>query len=227
VVFPQGAADVQEIVRICAAQRAGDPFGTGTSLEGHVNAPYGGVSIDVRDMNRVLAVHAEDFDCVVEPGITRKALNEHLRDQGLFFRSIRAPTRPRRHGGDALLGHQCGALRHHEGQCAGAERGAGERRGDEHRPARKILRRLRPHAADRGLRGHARRDHRAHAETFRHPEAIAAGVCPFPSVEACCNAAILTIQSGIRSRASSCSTHCRSSVQRLFQACCRRRRCCS
>src|SRR5262249_22838174 len=97
VVFPQGAADVQAIVRICAQHRVPViAFGTGTSLEGHVNAPHGGVCIDFRDMNRVLAVHAEDLDCVVEPGITRKALNEHLRDQGLFF-----PIDP---GADASLG---------------------------------------------------------------------------------------------------------------------------
>ena len=94
VVFPQSTEDVQEIVRICAAHGVPIiPFGTGTSLEGHVNAPQGGVSIDFRDMNQVLAVHAEDLDCVVEPGITRKALNEHLRDQRpvLPDRS-RAPT---------------------------------------------------------------------------------------------------------------------------------------
>ena len=97
VVFPQNIADVQEIVRICAAHGVPViPFGTGSSLEGQVNAPHGGVSIDVRDMNRVLAVHAEDLDCVIEPGITRKALNEHLRDQGLFF-----PIDP---GADASLG---------------------------------------------------------------------------------------------------------------------------
>src|SRR5215510_6315432 len=67
-----------------------------TSQAGHVNAPFGGISVDFRDMNRVLAVHAEDLDVVVEPGITRKALNEHLRDQGLFF-----PIDP---GADASLG---------------------------------------------------------------------------------------------------------------------------
>src|SRR5712691_9455353 len=97
VVFPQSTEDVQEIVRICAAHRVPIiPFGTGTSLEGQINAPRGGVCIDVRDMNRILAVHAEDLDCVIEPGITRKALNEQLRDQGVFF-----PIDP---GADASLG---------------------------------------------------------------------------------------------------------------------------
>src|SRR4029453_13993524 len=97
VVFPQATEDVQDIVRICATHRVPViPFGTGTSLEGHVNAPYGGVSVDVRDMNRVLEVHPEDLDCVIQPGVTRKALNEHLRDQGVFF-----PIDP---GADASLG---------------------------------------------------------------------------------------------------------------------------
>ena len=110
----QETADIQDVVRICA--KHGVPviaFGTGTSLEGQVNAPAGGVCIDLRDMNRVLEVHAEDLDCVIQPGVTRKALNEHLRDQGVFF-----PIDP---GADASLGgmavdprlrHQCGALRH-------------------------------------------------------------------------------------------------------------------
>src|SRR6266571_1854407 len=73
VVFPQMTADVQEVVGICAKHGVPMiPFGTGTSLEGHINAPFGGVSIDFRDMNKVLAVNSGDFDCVVEPGITRK-----------------------------------------------------------------------------------------------------------------------------------------------------------
>src|SRR5579859_1361535 len=97
VVFPQSAEEVQEIVRLCAAHRV--PvigFGQGTSLEGQVNAPRGGICLDFRDMNRVLAVHAEDLDCVIEPGITRKQLNEYLRDTGVFF-----PIDP---GADASLG---------------------------------------------------------------------------------------------------------------------------
>src|SRR5664280_807997 len=84
VVFAETRDEVVDAVRIAAAHDAPIiPFGAGTSLEGHVNALYGGVSIDCSRMNQVLAVHAEDLDCVVEPGVTRKTLNEHLRDTGL------------------------------------------------------------------------------------------------------------------------------------------------
>ena len=97
VVMAQTTKDIQDVVRICAERRVPViPFGTGTSLEGQVNAPAGGICIDLREMNNILAVHADDLDCVIEPGVTRKALNEHLRDQGLFF-----PIDP---GADASIG---------------------------------------------------------------------------------------------------------------------------
>jgi FAD/FMN-containing dehydrogenases len=109
VVFPETCEEVQEIVRICSTHHVPViPFGTGTSLEGHVNAPAGGISVDMSRMTRILAVHREDMDVVIEPGVTRKALNTHLRDTGLFF-----PIDP---GADASLGGM--AATNASGTCA-------------------------------------------------------------------------------------------------------------
>jgi len=200
VVFPQTTADVQAIVRICAAHRVPViPFGTGTSLEGHINAPFGGVSVDFRDMNKVLAVNAQDLDCVVEPGITRKQLNEHLRDQGLFF-----PLDP---GADASLGGMAAT------RCSGTNAVRYGTMKDNVLGLKVVL-------ANGELMTTARRAKKSSAgydltrlivgsegtlgviteltlKLTGIPEAISGGVCPFPSVEAACNAAIATIQSGI------------------------------
>ena len=92
VVFAESAGEVQDIVRVCADHRVPIvPFGAGTSLEGHLNAPSGGISVDVNRMNQILQVNAEDLDCTVQPGVTREDLNIYLRDTGLFFPIDRAP----------------------------------------------------------------------------------------------------------------------------------------
>jgi len=97
VVYPEMIAEIQDIVRACAEAGAPMiPFGAGTSLECHVGAPKGGVSIDMSRMNRILRVSVEDQDCTVEAGVCRQALNAHLRDTGLFF-----PVDP---GADPTLG---------------------------------------------------------------------------------------------------------------------------
>jgi D-lactate dehydrogenase (cytochrome) len=200
VVFPQSTEEVQEIVRLCAAHHV--PvigFGQGTSLEGQVNAPGGGICLDFRDMNRVLAVHAEDLDCVIEPGITRKQLNENLRDTGLFF-----PIDP---GADASLG----------GMAATRASGTNAVRYGTMKDNVLALKAVLAngevistgHRAKKSSAGYDLARLMIGSEgtlgiitelTLRLagiPEAISSGICPFPSVEAACNATILTIQTGI------------------------------
>ena len=100
VVFAESAEECQQVVQICARHKTPIiAFGTGTSLEGHISAPNGGVSLDVSRMNKVLAVNEADLDVVVQPGVTRKQLNQEIKDTGLFF-----PIDP---GADASLGGMC------------------------------------------------------------------------------------------------------------------------
>lgn len=86
VVWVNDTSEVCEIVHVAGEYRVPIiPFGAGTSLEGHINAPDGGLSVDFTNMNKVLAVNDRDLDCVVQAGISRKALNDYVRDLGLFF----------------------------------------------------------------------------------------------------------------------------------------------
>jgi D-lactate dehydrogenase (cytochrome) len=86
VIWVENAGEVQDVVRVAGTHGVPIvPFGAGTSLEGHINAPRGGLSLDFSRMNRVLAVNERDLDARVEPGVSRKQLNEYVRDLGLFF----------------------------------------------------------------------------------------------------------------------------------------------
>ncbi len=97
VTFPHTTEEVRDIVNICRRYRTPMiPFGVGTSLEGHVLATSGGVTVDMSQMNKILKINAEDLDAVVQAGVTRKQLNEEIRHMGLMF-----PIDP---GADATLG---------------------------------------------------------------------------------------------------------------------------
>ena len=97
VVFPETNEEVSKILKLCNQHKVPVvPFGTGTSLEGHVVGNENGITISLEKMNKVLSVNAEDFDCRVQANVTRKQLNEYLREDGVFF-----PIDP---GADAALG---------------------------------------------------------------------------------------------------------------------------
>src|SRR5512134_3689877 len=97
VVFPRSTEEVRDVINVCRRYHTPMiPYGVGTSLEGHILANAGGVCIDMSQMNKVLAVHAEDLDATVQAGVTRKQLNEEIRHAGLMF-----PVDP---GADATIG---------------------------------------------------------------------------------------------------------------------------
>lgn len=200
VVFPETGADVQAIVGVAAENRVPlIPFGTGSSLEGHVNAPHGGISIDMSRMNRVLSVNESDLDCTVEPGITREELNRELRATGLFFpidpganASIGGMASTRASGTNAV---RYGTMR--ENVLAVTAVIAD---GREIRTARRARKSSTGYDLTRLFVGAEGTLGVLTSVTLRlHgiPETIAGGVCSFPDVGSACNAVILTIQSGI------------------------------
>ena len=200
VLFAQSTEDVADAVRICGSHDFPIiPFGVGTSLEGHVIAVQGGLSIDLSRMDQILEVNVSDLDCTVQAGVTRKQLNTYLRDTGLFF-----PVDP---GADATLG----------GMCATAASGTNAVRYGTMRENVLGIEAVLANGDIVSTGGRARKSAAGYDLTrlligsegtlgiitqvtlrlYGIPEAVSACVCPFDTLDGAIESVIATIQMGL------------------------------